>query len=63
MIPRVVSALALLFSNGMAIAQDTKTATVPSPLFELSTGERYFRLDGVSAFVLGRNPIAISGRK
>jgi hypothetical protein len=30
-----------------------------SPVFELRKGERYFRIDGAPAFVVGRNPVGV----
>jgi len=49
-------ALAALSSSPLALAQSVPTNPVP----ELRKGERFFRIDGTPAFVLGRNPVGVN---
>jgi hypothetical protein len=52
------------FKNGLlirlAIEAGHAQSDTTSPVFELRNGERYFRIDGGPAFVLGRNPVGVN---
>jgi hypothetical protein len=52
------------FKNGLlsrlAIEAGNPQSDTTSPVFELRKGERYLRVDGSPAFVLGRNPVGVN---
>ena len=54
-----VALLGALFA-GIIPATAAASANGESPRFELRQGEPYFRIDGRAAFVLGRNPAAMT---
>lgn len=54
-----VATLMALLNSPLPAAQTAQSNTT-SPVFELQKGERYFRIDGAPAFVLGRNPVGVS---
>jgi hypothetical protein len=59
LIPALLAAVPALLNSALPATQ----AALPdatSPVFEFRKGERYFRVDGVPAFVLGRNPVGVS---
>jgi hypothetical protein len=55
----LVAATTAHWNPPMAAAGAARSDTV-SPAFELREGERYFRIDGAPAFVLGRNPVGVN---
>ncbi len=55
----LVASLAALSNSSLAAAQAVQSDTT-SPVVELRKGERFFRIDGKQAFVLGRNPVGVS---
>jgi hypothetical protein len=55
----LVATLPACLGSSLPAAQVTESDTTP-PAFELRKGERYFRIDGAPAFVLGRNPVGVS---
>ena len=42
------------------LAAEESRPNATSPVFELRHGERYLRIDGTPAFVLGRNPVGVT---
>jgi hypothetical protein len=54
----IVAMLTALLNSPLPAAQVAQSDT--SPVFEVRKGERYFRIDGAPAFVLGRNPVGVS---
>jgi hypothetical protein len=55
----LLATLTALLNAPLPAAQAAQSET-NSPVFELRKGERYFRVDGAPAFVLGRNPVGVS---
>ena len=55
----LVAALLAEASAPKAAVQAAQSGS-PAPVFELRKGERYFRIDGAPAFVLGRNPVGVN---
>jgi hypothetical protein len=55
----LVATLTALSTSSLSVAQGAQLDATP-PVFELRTGERYVRIDGTPAFVLGRNPVGVS---
>ena len=52
----LLAALPTLLNASSTAAQAAPSETA-FPVFELRQGERYFRVDGVPTFLLGRNPV------
>jgi hypothetical protein len=57
----LVATLSALWTSPLPAAQASRPDTT-SPVFELREGERYFRIAGVPAFVMGRNPVGVNPR-
>lgn len=55
----LVAVLPALLHSPLIAAQGDQSGTT-SPVFELRKEERYFRIEGTPAFVLGRNPVGVS---
>ena len=59
MVTALLAALAV-FSHLTSAAAQAGQGETASTAFELRKGERYFRVDGTPAFVLGRNPVGVT---
>jgi hypothetical protein len=55
----VMATLSSLLTSPLPAAQAARSATTLT-VFELRMGERYFRIDGVPTFVMGRNPVGVN---
>jgi hypothetical protein len=54
-----VAILATILNLPLLAAEEVPPKAA-SPVFELRHGERYWRIDGTPAFVLGRNPVGVT---